>query len=80
MTPDERTIAVAALAAGPRANHDEIIVTVAVQLRVESHEVESVLQRLRIRHVLNCVSTAGDAKESALLFKYEKGAEWKNER
>ena len=79
MTGEELRIAVAALAAGPLKNHDEIIIAVAVEVRVESHLVESVLLRLRIRQVLSCVSTASDASEGAASVRYEKGLDWTKE-
>jgi hypothetical protein len=64
MTTDERQIANAALAAGPWANHDQIVIAVADGLGLEAQRVEAVLQRLRIRMVLVCVSAANATSET----------------
>ena len=56
MTFDERRIATAALNAGPWNNHDQIVIAVADRLDVDSHQVEAVLQRLRVRMLLVCIS------------------------
>lgn len=77
MTPEERCIAIAALAAGPHVNHDEIIIAVAVELRLESHMVETVLQRLRMRQTVNCVSTMSEGGAASV--KYEPGIDWREE-
>ena len=75
MTPDERTIANAALRAGPWENHDRIAIAVADQLGLEARHVEAVLQRLRIRMVLVCVSAANATSENASV-RYERGMDW----
>ena len=78
MTREERRIPVAALGAGPYANHDRIVVAVALELRLEPQEIENVLQRLRVRQVLICVSSARTPNESALV-RYQKGMNWTEE-
>ena len=75
MTPDERRIATVALHSGPWEDYDQIVITVADVLKLEAQHVEAVLQRLRIRQVLNCVSTSA-ANESAVRVRYEKGTDW----
>jgi hypothetical protein len=79
MTTDERRIANAALGAGPWANHDQIVIAVADGLKLEAKHVEAVLQRLRIRMVLVCVSAARAGSESAASVRYEKGMDWTEE-
>ena len=79
MTPDERLIATAALGAGSWDDHDQIIIAVAHMLRLEPQLVESVLQRLRIRMVLVCVSAATAGSEGAGSVRYEKGMDWMDE-
>ena len=75
MTREERRIAVAALRAGPCANHDQIVIAVALELRLEPQEIEDVLHRLRVRQVLNCVSTSA-MDEDVFSVRYEKGVGW----
>ena len=78
MTADERTIANAALGAGPWDNHDQIVIAVADGLRLEARHVEAVLQRLRIRMVLVCVSAANAASETASV-RYQRSIDWTDE-
>ena len=61
MTADERRIANAALAAGPWANHHQIVIAVADGLGLEPTDVEAVLIRLRFNEVLNCVHYVKDS-------------------
>ena len=75
MTAEERRIANAALGAGPWDNHDQIVIAVADVLKLEPRHVESVLQRLRIRMVLVCVSAANATSEGASV-RYERGTDW----
>ena len=75
MTPDERRIATVALHAGPWEDHDQIVIAVADVLKLEARHVEAVLQRLRIRQVLNCISTSA-TNDSAVRVQYEKGTDW----
>ena len=76
VTPAERRIANAAVAAGPWENHDEIVIAVADLWDLDTMEVEAVLRRLRVRQVLNCVSTAMDMNQSAASVRYQRGIEW----
>jgi hypothetical protein len=78
MTADERTIANAALGSGPWANPDQIVIAVADLLGLEARHVEAVLQRLRIRMVLVCVSAANATSEGASV-RYERGMDWMDE-
>ena len=78
MTSDERTIANAALRAGPWDNHNQIVIAVAHLLALEPQHVEAVLQRLRIRMVLVCVSAANATSENASV-RYERGMDWTDE-
>ena len=78
MTPDERRIATAAIGAGSWNNHDQIVIAVADGLGLEAKHVEAVLQRLRIRMVLVCVSTADAANETASV-RYQRGVDWTEE-
>jgi hypothetical protein len=78
MTTDERTIATAAPGAGPWDNHDQIVIAVADVLKLEPPRVESVLQRLRIRMVLVCVSAASATSETATV-RYQRGIDWTEE-
>jgi hypothetical protein len=78
MTPDERRIANAALGAGPWDNHDQIVIAVADVLKLEPPRVEAVLQRLRIRMVLVCVSAANATSETASVG-YQRGIDWTEE-
>jgi hypothetical protein len=78
VTADERTIANAALGAGPWDSHDQIVIAVAHLLGLEPQHVESVLQRLRIRMVLVCVSAANATSENASV-RYERGMDWMDE-
>lgn len=78
MTADERTIANAALGAGPWDNHDQIVIAVADRLGLKPQRVESILQRLRIRLVLVCVSAANAGSETASV-RYERGMDWTDE-
>jgi hypothetical protein len=75
VTAEERTIADAALGAGPWDNHDQIVIAVAHLLGLEPQRVEAVLQRLRIRMVVVCVSAANATSESASV-RYERGIDW----
>jgi hypothetical protein len=70
MTAEERTIAKAALHAGPWASHDQIVIAVADRLALEPPDVEAVLMRLRISEVLNCVHYVKDS------VCYEEGKNW----
>ena len=79
MTADERTIANAALGAGPWDDHDQIVIAVADGLKLEAKHVEAVLQRLRIRMVLVCVSAANAGSEGAASIRYERGMDWTDE-
>jgi hypothetical protein len=74
-TAEERTIANAALGAGPWDSHDEIVIAVAHLLGLEAQLVEVILQRLRIRMVLVCVSAANATSETASV-RYERGMDW----
>ena len=78
MTPEERRIAVAALGAGSWEDHDQIVIAVADRLGLEAQHVEAVLQRLRIRMVLVCVSAADAAREAASV-RYQRGVDWTEE-
>jgi hypothetical protein len=78
MTADERRIATAALGAGPWANHDQILIAVADALKLEPRRVEAVLQQLRIRMVLVCVSAANATSENASV-RYDRGMDWMEE-
>ena len=75
MTAEERTIANEALGAGPWDNHDQIVIAVADRLGLKPQRVESVLQSLRIRMVLVCVSAANAGSEGASV-RYERGMDW----
>jgi hypothetical protein len=78
MTTDERRIAKAALHAGPWDSHEQIVSAVADGLGLEAQRVEAVLQRLRIRMVLVCVSAANAASETASV-RYQRGIDWTEE-
>ena len=78
MTPDERRIANSALGAGSWDNHDQIVIAVADGLELAAKHVEAVLQRLRIRMVLVCVSAASATSETASV-RYQRGMEWTEE-
>ena len=78
MTAEERTIANAALGAGPWENHDQIVIAVADGLGLEAQRVEAALQRLRIRMVLVCVSAANTTSDNASV-RYERGMDWTEE-
>jgi hypothetical protein len=78
MTADERRIANAALGAGPWDNHNQIVMSVADVLNLEVQHVEAVLQRLRIRMVLVCVSATNAASETASV-RYQRGIDWTDE-
>ena len=73
MTADERTIANAALGAGPWANHDQFVIAVANGLGLEPTDVETALMRLRNSEVLNCVHYVKDS------VCYEEGKNWTDE-
>jgi hypothetical protein len=75
MTAEERRIANAALNAGQWEKHDQIVISVADTLKLETPHVEAVLQRLRIRMALVCVGAAWAGSESAS-GRYEKGMDW----
>ena len=79
MTAEERQIAVAALHAGPWENHAEIVIAIADRLRLEPQNVEAVLQRLKIRQVLNCVIKDSIIKRHHDSIRYEKGMGWTEE-
>ena len=79
MTADERRIANAALGAGPWENHDQIVIAVAHLLGLEPQRVEAVLQRVRIRMVLVCVSAASAGSEGSASVRYERGMDWTDE-
>ena len=79
MTSEERRIANAALGAGPWDNHDQIVIAVADALRLEAKRVEAVLQRLRIRMVLVCVSAANAGSEGVGPVRYQRGMDWTEE-
>ena len=79
MTSDEGRIANATLHAGPWDNHDQIVIAVADALNLDPQHVESVLQRLRIRMVLVCVSAANAGSEGAASIRYERGMDWTDE-
>jgi hypothetical protein len=78
MTTEERRIANAALGAGSWDSHEQIVSAVADGLRLEAQRVESVLQRLRIRMVLVCVSAATATSETASI-RYQRGIDWTDE-
>lgn len=78
MTADERLFANAALRAGSRDNHDELVIAVGAGLKRDPQTVESVLQRLRIRMVLVCTSAA-DAVSQIGFVRYQRGVEWMDE-
>ena len=75
MTAEERRIATASLGAGSWDNHDQIVIAVADMLWLEAQHVEAVLQRLRIRMVLVCVSAANAASKTASV-RYQQGIDW----
>ena len=79
MTAEERRIAIAALGAGSWDTHDQIVIAVADGLKLEAKHVEAVLQRLRIRMVLFCVSAARAGSGSAESVRYERGMDWTEE-
>jgi len=70
MTAEERTIANAALGAGPWDNHDQIVIAVADGSGLGPTDVEAALMRLRISEVLNCVHYVKDS------VCYEEGKNW----
>jgi hypothetical protein len=78
MTRDERRIANAALGAGSWDSHEQIVSAVADGLGLEAQRVEAVLQRLRIRMVLVCVSAANATSETASV-RYQRGMDWTEE-
>jgi hypothetical protein len=78
MTAEERRIANAALGAGSWDSHEQIVSAVADGLGLEAQRVEAVLQRLRIRMVLVCVSAANAASETASV-RYQRGIDWTEE-
>jgi hypothetical protein len=78
MTTDERRIATAALGAGSWDSHEQIVSAVADRLNLEAHHVEAVLQRLRIRMVVVCVSAANATSETASV-RYQRGIDWTDE-
>jgi hypothetical protein len=69
---------VTALLTGPWDNHDQVVIAVADVLNLEAHHVEAVLQRLRIRMVLVCVSAANATSDTASV-RYESGMDWTEE-
>jgi hypothetical protein len=78
VTTDERRIANAALGAGSWDSHDQIVIAVTHVLNLEAQHVEAVLQRLRIRMVLACVSAANATSETASV-RYQRGMDWTEE-
>jgi len=78
MTTEERRIANAALGAGSWDSHEQIVSAVADGLGLEAQRVEAVLQRLRVRMVLVCVSTANATSETASV-RYRRGIDWTEE-
>jgi hypothetical protein len=78
MTAEERRIGTAALHAGPWDNDDQIVIAVADGLGLEARHVEAVLQRLRIRMVLVCVSAANATSETPSV-RYQRGIDWTDE-
>lgn len=78
MAADERRIANAALGAGSWDNHDQLVVAVAAGLKRDPQTVEAVLQKLRIRMVLNSVSAARTTSQTASV-RYERGMDWTEE-
>jgi hypothetical protein len=78
MTTDERRIATAALGAGSWDSHEQIVSAVADGFGLEAHHVEAVLQRLRIRMVLVCVSATNATSETASV-RYQQGMDWTEE-
>ena len=78
MTTEERRIANAALGAGSWDDHDQIVIAVANLLGLEPQHVDSVLQRLRIRMVVVCVSAA-NASSVVVSVRYERGIDWTDE-
>jgi hypothetical protein len=78
MTADERRIANAALGAGSRVNHDQIVIAVSDGSGLDARHVDAVLQRLRIRMVLVCVSAANAMSETATV-RYQRGMDWTDE-
>jgi len=79
MTAEDRRIAVAALHAGPWENHAEIVIVIADRLGLEPWNVEAVLQRLKIRQVLNCIIKASNTAGHHDSIRYEKGMDWTDE-
>jgi hypothetical protein len=78
MTTDERRIANAALGAGSWDDHDQIVIAMADGLGLEAQTIETVLQRLRVRMVLACISAANAASETASV-RYQRGMDWTEE-
>jgi hypothetical protein len=72
MNHEERTIATAALDAGPWANHNQIVIAIADRLKLETKRVEEVLQRLTTRQVLNSIAYRKDS------IRYEEGENWRD--
>jgi len=83
MTAEERRIANAALNAGSFDNHDQLASAVAAELEVETQKVETVLERLRNRQVLNCAGTSRNVQvnpeHQKPAIRYEKGIDWTDE-
>jgi predicted transcriptional regulator len=83
MTAEERRIANAALNAGSFDNHDQLASAVAAELEVETQKVETVLERLRNRQVLNCAGTSRNVQvnpeHQKHAIRYEKGIDWTDE-
>ena len=80
MAADEHRIATAALGAGSWEDHDQIVIAVADRLGLAAQHVEAVLQRLRIRMVLVCVTAARAGSESTASVRYERGMDWTDEQ
>jgi hypothetical protein len=83
MTTDEHRIANAALRAGSRDNHDQLVIAVGAGLKRDPQTVEAVLEKLRIRQVLKCIGTSRDVNVNPEYQKpsvrYEKGIDWTDE-
>ncbi len=83
MTAEERRIANAALNAGSYDDHDQLSNAVAGGLKLETQKVDTILERLTIRQVLNCIDTSRNVNESPqhqkASVRYEKGIDWTDE-
>ena len=79
VTAEQRSIANAALNAGSYGNDDQLINAVAAALNLKPIKVESVLELLRIRQVLDYVTTSRNVNGSRVSVRYERGVDWKEE-